>query len=71
MDFPFTFGRIVTGSQFINRKEEIEKLRANIDHGNHTILISPRRWGKSSLVKHLSKKFSKEKHIKFIFLDFF
>ena len=71
MEFPFIFGKIVSGSQFVDRKEEIEKLKANIEHGIHTILISPRRWGKSSLVKHLSKKLSKDKQLKFVFIDFF
>jgi AAA+ ATPase superfamily predicted ATPase len=71
MDFPFTFGKIVTGSRFINRKEELGKLKSNIEHGINTVLISPRRWGKSSLVKHLSKKLSKDKDLKFIFIDFF
>jgi AAA+ ATPase superfamily predicted ATPase len=71
MDFPFVFGKIVSGSQFVNRKEEIEKLKANIDHGIHTVLISPRRWGKSSLIKHLSKNLSDDKQVKFVFIDFF
>jgi AAA+ ATPase superfamily predicted ATPase len=71
MDFPFTYGKIVSGSQFVNRKEEIAILKNNIDHGIHTVLISPRRWGKSSLVKQASKKFSKHKELKFVFIDFF
>ena len=69
MEFPFIFGKVVTGPQFINRKKEFAQLRANIDHGIHTILISPRRWGKSSLIKYLSKKLSKEKHLKFVLID--
>jgi hypothetical protein len=71
MEFPFVFGRIVTGSQFIDRKKELAKLKTNIDHGIHTVLISPRRWGKSSLVKYLSKKLSKNKNLKFVFIDLF
>ena len=71
MEFPFVFGKVVTGPQFINRKKELAKLKANIDHGIHTVLISPRRWGKSSLIKHLSKKMSKDKHFKFVLIDFF
>ena len=71
MEFPFVFGKVVTGPQFINRKKELAKLKANIDHGIHTVLISPRRWGKSSLIKHLSKKMSKDKQFKFVLIDFF
>ena len=59
MEFPFTYGKIVTGSRFVNRKDELGKLKDNIEHGINTVLISPRRWGKSSLVKHVSKKLSK------------
>jgi hypothetical protein len=33
MEFPFVFGKVVTGPQFINRKKELAKLKANIDHG--------------------------------------
>ena len=71
MEFPFSFGRIVTGSQFVNRKKELAILKANIDHNIHTVLISPRRWGKTSLIKYLSKKLSKDKNLKFVFIDLF
>ena len=71
MEFPFTFGKVVTGSQFINRKKEFAKLKSNIDHSINTVLISPRRWGKSSLIKYLSKKMSKNKQLKFVLIDFF
>jgi AAA+ ATPase superfamily predicted ATPase len=71
MEFPFTFGKVVSGSQFINRKRELTKLKSNVDHGINTVLISPRRWGKSSLIKYLSKKMSKNKQLKFILIDLF
>ncbi len=71
MEFPFTFGKVVAGSQFINRKKELAQLKSNIDQGINTILISPRRWGKSSLVKNLSKKMSKNKQLKFVLIDLF
>lgn len=71
MEFPFIFGKVVTGPQFINRKKEFAHLKANIDHGIHTVLISPRRWGKSSLIKYVSKKLSREKQLKFVLIDFF
>jgi AAA+ ATPase superfamily predicted ATPase len=71
MEFPFIFGKVVTGSQFINRKKELAKLESNIDHGINTVLISPRRWGKSSLIKYLSKKMSKNKQLNFVLIDLF
>jgi hypothetical protein len=71
MEFPFTFGKVITGSQFINRKKELAQLISNIDQGINTVLISPRRWGKSSLIKYLSKKMSKNKQLNFILIDLF
>jgi hypothetical protein len=69
MDFPFTYGRIVTRSQFLGRKKELSKLKKNIERRIHTILISPRRWGKSSLIKQLSLKHAKENQMRFVFID--
>lgn len=71
MDFPFIYGQIVSGSQFIDRKKELKKLKSNIVHGIHTALTAPRRWGKSSLIKQLSTKLAKTNKLKFIFIDLF
>lgn len=68
MNSPFIFGKIVTGENFVNRTEEINRLQNNFKSGNNTILISPRRWGKSSLVKQTSKKLD-NKTIRFVFLN--
>ena len=48
MEFPFVLGKVVTGSRFIDREEEIEKLKTNIEHSIHTVLISPHRLGESN-----------------------
>lgn len=45
---PFIFGIRVNGDNFTDRKEETERLRENFLHGVNTILISPRRIGKTS-----------------------
>ena len=55
MDVPFTYGKIVSGSSFVNRNEELVKLSTNFENLVNTILISPRRWGKSSLVHRAAK----------------
>lgn len=47
---PFVFGVRVEGDTFTDRKEETDRLRANFVYGINTILISPRRMGKTSLV---------------------
>jgi len=51
MKSPFQFGRVVVGDAFTDRSGEIKRLKSNIENNIHTMLISPRRWGKSSLVK--------------------
>lgn len=47
---PFIFGVRVEGDTFTDRKEETERLKANFTYGINTILILPRRMGKTSLV---------------------
>jgi len=72
MKSPFTFGKVATGSSFINRHAEITKLSGNFTNQVNTILISPRRWGKSSLVKKTALILSAENpEIIFCFLDLF
>ncbi|MCK7535024.1 MAG: ATP-binding protein [Marinilabiliales bacterium] len=48
---PFKFGTVVDGSYFTNREEEIAKISSFIKGENHLILISPRRFGKTSLIR--------------------
>jgi len=42
--------KLAVGKTFCNRVEEQGVLRRNIELGRHTVLVSPRRYGKSSLV---------------------
>lgn len=48
---PFPYGRMVEGLHFTGREEETNRLADNFINHINTILLSPRRWGKSSLVK--------------------
>ena len=50
METPFIFGKLASGGKFTNRESELTDLLNNFKTGTNTILISPRRWGKSSLV---------------------
>lgn len=50
MNSPFVFGVRVEGDAFTDRKEETKRLKMNFLYGVNTILISPRRMGKTSLV---------------------
>ena len=50
IESPFVFGVRVEGDVFTDRRTETERLKANFTYGVNTILISPRRMGKTSLV---------------------
>ena len=67
---PFVFGKAVEGSYFTNRTKDTEHLEANLTHGINTILISPRRWGKTSLVKKVMANIVRP-DIKIIYIDVF
>jgi uncharacterized protein len=50
---PFVYGEIVTAAAFANRVAERERLAQDLASGQKVFLISPRRYGKSSLIKHV------------------
>jgi len=54
-EYPFIFGNATEGDMFTDRIVDTERLLANFRNGINTILISPRRWGKTSLVWKVSK----------------
>ena len=66
----FVFGVSVSDYNFIGRKEEIRRLKMNFEEGINTILISPRRWGKTSLVRKVCEVVDRKKVIP-IFVDIF
>jgi len=59
---PFKFGTVVDGSNFTDRETEQSKINSFIKGENHLILISPRRYGKTSLIKKLMNE-AKYRHI--------
>ncbi len=65
---PFKFGTVVTSMHFVNRETEKTHLINNFKNSINTIILSPRRWGKSSLVKEASRLCNDE-YIKFCFID--
>jgi uncharacterized protein len=70
METPFVFGKIASDKNFTDRKTETERLVSNFISSVNTILISPRRWGKSSLVAKAADFSSKKnKNIRFCFID--
>jgi len=70
METPFVFGRIASDKNFTDRKNETDRLVSNFQSSVNTILISPRRWGKSSLVAKAAEISGKtNKTIRFCFID--
>ena len=56
MENPFIYGMATFGKWFTDREEDTKRLSANFKYGVNTILISPRRWGKTSLVLKVKKQ---------------
>ena len=56
MKNPFKFGTIVEDEFFTDRIKELQQIRRVLDSENHLVLISPRRFGKSSLVMKAVKQ---------------
>lgn len=54
METPFVFGKIATDKNFTDREQETATLVTHFKSLINTIIISPRRWGKSSLVNKAS-----------------
>ncbi|MBP3519359.1 MAG: ATPase [Parabacteroides sp.] len=60
MDAPFVYGRIADDRNFTDRENEVTVLTQNFTNLINTVIISPRRWGKTSLVNKCSKILSEE-----------
>jgi hypothetical protein len=48
---PFVYGEIVPGEAFVDREVELDRLIGDLAAGQKVFLISPRRYGKSSLIR--------------------
>lgn len=68
MDKLFVFGKTVSGDAFTDREKETEKLVANFKYGINTFIVSPRRWGKTSLVKK-AKVLAEGPKLKIVYVD--
>jgi uncharacterized protein len=72
METAFVYGKIVSEENFTNREKDMERLLSNFENRTNTILISPRRWGKSSLVaKAADQAQKKNKELRFCFIDLY
>jgi uncharacterized protein len=55
VDNPFHYGSAVTGERFTDRSAELKVLVACMTHGQNAVLLSPRRYGKTSLLKRAAE----------------
>ncbi len=67
---PFIFGVATSGENFTDRKNETARLLTNFRHGVNTVLISPRRWGKTSLVQKVAA-LAQSDDLRVVYLDIF
>lgn len=67
---PFTFGVATSGDNFTDRVKETERLLLNFKYGVNTVLISPRRWGKTSLVQKVCS-LAQSDQLKVVYFDIF
>lgn len=72
METPFVFGKIATEKNFTDREQETDCLVAHFTSLVNTIIISPRRWGKSSLVSRAAKlAMEQESRLRICHIDLF
>lgn len=57
---PFSYGRIAEKENFTDRSSEVRLLTQNFKSLINTVIISPRRWGKTSLVNKAAQAVTEE-----------
>lgn len=70
MKKPFVYGTSVDGDNFTDRIKETKRLKLDFENGMNTIIISPRRMGKTSLVAKVSKMIEDDE-IKIVHMDIY
>jgi len=70
MENPFIYGVATSGKWFTDREKDTKRLLMNFTNGINTIIISPRRWGKTSLVLKVAEQLN-SKNLKIVTFDIF
>ena len=69
---PFVFGKLATEMEFTDREKESAQLASNFRSLVNTIIVSPRRWGKTSLVNRVAEQLLEtESDLKICQIDLF
>lgn len=72
MNAPFQYGTLATKENFVDRVEDRAQLKSFLSSHINVMLISPRRWGKSSLVKVAMDELQNEvQDVRVCFIDAF
>ncbi len=72
MKRPFVYGELAEAEHFIDRQEDRKRLKTFLRNGINVMLISPRRWGKSSLVRQATKELmAEEQDVRVCYIDAF
>ncbi len=72
MNAPFQYGTLATKENFVDRVEDRAQLKDFLSSHINVMLVSPRRWGKSSLVKVAMEELQNEnKNVRVCFIDGF
>ena len=58
MENPFVYGEVVPVASFVDRLDELDRLVRDLASGQKVFLISPRRYGKSSLIRQALRSVS-------------
>lgn len=66
----FVYGMSVEGDNFTDRVNETKRLKMDFENGINVILVSPRRIGKSSIVRKVMNEIADPK-IKTVFIDIY
>ncbi|MBP5476828.1 MAG: ATP-binding protein [Paludibacteraceae bacterium] len=71
MEAPFVYGIAAEQEYFTDREQETKRLLLNFEGGINTIIISPRRWGKTSLVNKVAQQMSGNTLVRVVRMDAF
>jgi hypothetical protein len=72
MNAPFQYGMLATKENFVDRVEDRAQLKNFLSSHINVMLVSPRRWGKSSLVKVAMDELQEEdKDVRVCYIDAF
>ncbi len=70
MSNPFVYGKEVMGAHFCNREEEIRELLSDVRNAQNVMIYSPRRYGKTSLIKQVLER-ARVEGVHSVFVDLY